>query len=205
MGARETVGIDSSPAMLERAATVGARGLRFERGDLADFAPGSPVDLVFSNAALHWVPGHGALFTRLRAALAPGGQLAIQVPANHDTASHVIAYELAGEPPFAAALGEYRRYSPVLPPDVYAELLFRLGFRTQHVRMQVYGHELEGPEAVVEWVRGTLLVDYQKRLPPELFDTFVERYRERLLARIADARPYFFAFKRILIWGRLSS
>jgi trans-aconitate 2-methyltransferase len=68
--------------------------------------------------------------------------------------------------------------------------------------MQVYGHELASSADVVEWVRGTLLTDYESRMPAELYERFVERYRERLLEAIGDRRPYFYAFKRMLLWAR---
>ena len=75
-GASETVGIDSSPAMLEKTKPLGGEGLRFEEGDLARFAPERGFDLVFSNAALHWAPDHPRLLERLTRAREPGGQLA---------------------------------------------------------------------------------------------------------------------------------
>jgi trans-aconitate 2-methyltransferase len=67
----------------------------------------------------------------------------------------------------------------------------------------VYPHRLLSASDIVEWVRGTLLTDYQRRLSAELFEQFLSRYRERLLARLEDAHPFFYPFKRILIWGRL--
>jgi trans-aconitate 2-methyltransferase len=197
----ETVGIDSSPAMLERASPLAGNGLRFERGDIAEFGRGANWDLVFSHAALHWVPDHPALFARLAGALAPGGQLAVQMPSNFDHPSHVLAAELADEEPFRSGLGGYRRLVPVEPPERYAELLDRLGFAEQHVRLQVYGHHLAGREEVVEWVRGTLLNDYQRRMPAELFERFLAGYRERLLPLLEERRPYFYPFKRLLLWG----
>jgi trans-aconitate 2-methyltransferase len=201
LGARETLGLDSSPAMLERAAPLAGGGLSFSRGDIADFA-GEGFDLVLSNAALHWVPGHEALLERLTRALRPEGQLAVQVPANHDHPSHRLAHQIAREPPFAAALGGYARGKPVLEPEEYARLLYRLGYREQQVRLQIYGHPLPGPGEVVDWVRGTLLTDYQKRLPAELWERYLALYRERLLRALPDERPYFYTYKRILFWAQ---
>jgi len=57
------------------------------------------------------------------------------------------------------------------------------------------------PEAVVEWVRASLLTSYQRRLPAEAYDRFVARYRERLLAELGQARPFLFTFKRLLLWA----
>jgi trans-aconitate 2-methyltransferase len=200
--AGETLGLDSSPAMLERAAGLAGGGLRFELGDITDFAEGG-WDVVFSNAALHWLPDHRALLGRLVAALRPGGQLAVQVPANHDHPAHLVAAEVAAAEPFRTLLGGYVGRSPVQAPEWYAELLDRLGLAEQHVRLQVYLHRLPARDEVVEWVRGTLLTDYAARLPAERFEEFLAAYGERLLPRLPDTRPYRYLFKRLLLWGRL--
>ena len=203
LGAAETLGLDSAPTMLQRAAPRAGDGLTFAPGDLAAFAPERPYDLVFSNAALQWLPDHPALLRRLTAAVAPdGGQLAFQVPANVDHPSHVTAAEVAAEEPFAAALGGHVRPLTILPPEDYARLLHGLGYRRQHVRLQVYTHLLADRAQVIEWVRGTFLTDYQRRLPPDLFATFLDRYRARLLPRLADEQPYLFPFNRILAWAQ---
>src|SRR5829696_2584091 len=201
LAARETIGIDNSPAMLAKSAAFAAVGLRFEQADIAAFASEGDVDLVFSNTALQWVPDHEPLLRRLTAALTQRGQLAVQMPANNDHPSHLTAFAIAGEPPFREALGGYERQWPVLAPEAYATLLHRLGYCRQLVRLQVYAHELESREAVVEWVRGSLLTDYERRLPAELWPRFLERYRERLLPQLEDARPFFYPFKRVLLGG----
>jgi trans-aconitate 2-methyltransferase len=208
-GARETIGLDSSRAMLTKARALEGDGLRFVAGDIWEFArgartggdPAEQYDLIFSNAALQWVEDHPALIAHLAARLADGGQLAVQVPANEDHASHVTAREVAQEEPFRTALGGHVRRFPLLTPEGYAALLDSLAFAEQHVRLQVFGHHLSGREDVIEWVKGTLLTDYQKRLPPDLWERFLARYRELLLPRLKDAHPYFYAFKRILFWA----
>lgn len=202
LGAAETLGVDSSAEMLARSADHAGNGVSFALGDISTFEPAAPLDLVFSNAAIHWVPDHEALLARFRRFLAPRGQLAVQVPDMRGHASHRTASELASEEPFASALGP-PRLSPVLAPERYAELLFRLGFVEQTVKLQIYGHVLPGPEAVVEWVRGTLLTDYRGGLPAALWELFLSSYTERLLARLPDERPFFYPYRRILMSGRL--
>lgn len=199
--ARETLGIDNSPAMLAKADDYAGDGLHFAAGDIATFSGDGAYELVFSNAALHWVPEHPALLRRLTAALAADGQLAVQVPANDDHPSHATAVAVAAEPPFREALGGHARRSPVLPPEAYATLLHDLGYRQQVVRLQVYAHELASREAVIEWVRGSVLTDYERRMPAALWPHFLERYRELLLPQLTDTRPYFYPFKRVLFWG----
>jgi trans-aconitate 2-methyltransferase len=200
--ARETVGVDRSEAMLAESRAFAGGGLRFEAGDINDFAPSESYDLIFSNAALHWAADHEKLLARLTAALTERGQLAVQVPANFDHPSHTVAADIASEQPFRDALGGFVRLSPVLKPEEYAALLYGLGYREQHVRLQVYGHQLSGREDVIEWVKGTLLTDYERRMPADLYVRFLEQYRERLLPLLDPTRPYFYPFKRILFWAR---
>jgi len=201
LGASETLGVDASPAMLERARPLAGGGISFALGDAGAFE-GRGHDLVLSNAALHWVPDHARLLPRLAACLAEGGQLAVQVPANEDHPSHAVARAVAGEPPFLEALGGHVRRSPVLAPEAYAQLLFRAGFGARRVRVEVYGHPLAARDEVVEWVRGTLLTDYEKRLTPDVWSAFLVRYRERLMAELPDERPFLYTYRRVFLWAR---
>jgi trans-aconitate 2-methyltransferase len=202
--ASETVGIDSSPAMLERASAFAGAGLHFELGDIAKWEP-APYDVVFSNAALHWLPDHRRLLGRVTRAIPVGGQVAVQVPANGDHPSHTVGMAIAGEAPFIDVFADDPPPDPatrVLAPQAYAELLDQIGFGEQHVRLQVYVHHLGSSEDVLEWVKGTHLTYFRARLDDELYDLYLERYRRRLLDEIGDTRPYLYTFKRILFWGR---
>lgn len=203
-GAAETLGIDSSEAMLEKARPLAGGGLRFEKGDLASFAPAQPYDLVFSNAAFQWAPDHPGLLARMTRALKPSGQMAFQVPDNFDHASHRAAEQVAGEEPFRSVLQGTAHPRHVLRPEEYATILDRLGYAEQTVRLQVYGHRLASREDVVTWVEGSLLSEYRRRLPAPLYARFVERYRESLFALLPDERPFFFTFRRILACARRS-
>jgi trans-aconitate 2-methyltransferase len=207
MQAAETVGVDSSEAMLSRAeATHGnVPGLSFVPGSIETWL-GQGLDLVFANASLQWVDDHLNLLARMRTALGEGGQLAFQVPSNFRHPSHLLALQVANEAPFIDELDDVPedRGRYVLSPEIYADLLYELGAKDQVVRMQVYGHELSSTADVVEWVMGTLLTPYRTRLSPELFSEFVDRYRERLLEELGDREPYFYGFRRILCWARFN-
>jgi trans-aconitate 2-methyltransferase len=202
VGANATIGLDNSETMLEKSAAVAGGGLTFKLGTIFRFGPRKPYDLLFSNAALQWVTDHEGLFPRLAAGVAPGGQIAVQMPTNADHQSHLTAFELAREEPWRTALDGYFRPWPVMPPEWYAEQLDALGFVEQSVRLQVYAHHLDSREDVVEWVKGSLLTDYQRRMDPAIWPDFLEAYRARLMPRLADTHPYFYAFKRVLIWAK---
>jgi trans-aconitate 2-methyltransferase len=195
LGVEETLGIDNSETMLLKAGSFGGEMLHFENGDIEAFVTDKPFDLIFSNAALHWVPDHEQLFTRLTRFLSASGQLAVQMPDNDDHPSHAIAARVAQR------FGIEPRPGYVLPAARYAELLHRLGFKNQHVRLQVYGHLLPSTDDVVEWVRGALLTHYEALLPADRFEQFLAAYREELHAALGDERPYFYTYRRVLLWG----
>ena len=205
VGAAETVGIDSSAAMLAEAAPHAGGGLRFEQGDIAVAGGRRPVRrrVLQRRAALGARPRAGARATG-PPLLAPGGQLAVQVPANVDHPSHRASR--AAEQRRTSTLGDgaaaARPGARRARPERYAELLHGLGFAEQHVRLQVYGHVLDSTADVVEWTKGTSLTRMARHLPPDVYEEFVDEYRRRLVAELGDQRPYFYTFKRILFWAR---
>lgn len=198
--AAETIGLDSSDNMLATATLRGGNGLQFVKGQIeADPAAGN-FDLIFSNAALQWVPDHEMILAMYAAKLRSGGQIAVQVPYNEDSLFHAAAREVAHE--FSGPLGGYVRHLEALPPEEYAWLLFRLGFAGQEVILRVYLHVLPSLDDVVKWFRGSLLTDYAARLDAATFERFISRYREVLGQRFEDSRPFFFPFPRILFWAK---
>jgi trans-aconitate 2-methyltransferase len=198
--AKKLVGLDSSKEMLEKSSSFTAPGLTFELGDIAVYEPSAPLDLLFSNAALHWVPDHQSLFPKLLGFVAPGGQVAIQMPHNFDHPSHRIAKSSAVRL-FPSVFSADEDISGTLSVEQYAEILFKAGFEEQVCRVEVYGHPMPSGNEVVEWTKGSLLTAYQDRLGAEHFAKFLELYRRELLAEIGEG-PYFYAFKRLLLWGR---
>ena len=204
MHARETLGIDSSAEMLKKAVAFATPTLTFEQGNIESWNAPAMFDVVFSNAALQWCANHKELFARLTKSLKPNGQLAIQMPMNHDYPTHLIAQAMSQEKPWKHLLKEpYKKQDEMLTVEDYATLMFQLGFKEQTVEMKVYGHILESREGVIEWVRGTLLTYFQSRLPADDYAAFVDDFRERLFAVLPDNEPFFYPFKRVLIWGQL--
>lgn len=200
LGAARTLGVDSSPAMITAAAAHSTDSVAFQLGDIAAWEQPGAYHIAFANASLQWVPDHRRVLGRWVSSLRPGGQVAVQMPANADHPAHVLAAAVAAElldepPPDPVAQN-------VLAPDEYAVLLDELGCDEQHVRLQVYAHHLPSTADVVEWVKGTTLTRFKEPLGPEGWLRFVDLYRDRLLSVLGDRSPYLYPFKRILLWGR---
>jgi len=192
----DVVGIDSSPEMLAQAAPLGHAGLRFGQGSIEDVE--GRWDLVFSHAAIQWVDDHARLVPRLLSLVAPGGQLAVQLPSNHGHPSHTLIRELAAAEPFRAALGGWVRAIAVLPLDEYATLLHTAGAEDIVAIEKAYPHVLPDADAIADWTSGTALVPYFERLPTDLRPVFDEQYRARLRALFPQS-PVFYPFRRILL------
>ncbi len=203
LGASETLGIDSAPRMLESAAAYADGSVTFARGDIADWCAPASFDIIFANASLQWVADHRRVIASLKEALVPAGQLAIQVPSNSDHAIYQLANQLGREwlgddsPQDTVAMN-------VLKPEEYSELLQSLGFRRQRVQLVVYGHHLSSTAQTVEWVKGTSLNRFKAVLGQAEYQNFVERYLQLVIRELGDHSPYFFTFKRILMWASRS-
>jgi trans-aconitate 2-methyltransferase len=168
-GARVT-GVDSSPSMLEAAAAHAVPGrLEFQPGDLREWRPRTPVDVLVSNAALHWVPGHGQLLARWAGELAPGGWLAVQVPGNQAAPTHAVLAGLVAGPRWSDRLapGDDTVLDPaaVLSPVGYLDVLTAAGLAAD-VWETTYLHVLTGEDPVLRWVSGTVLRPVLARLSP---------------------------------------
>ncbi len=190
----DVLGIDSSPEMLEQAKAKERDGLRFELRAIED-ATGE-WDIVFSNAAIHWVENHAALVPALFKLVSPGGQIAVQLPSNHNHETQLLVHEIAKEPPFATALRGWSRKSPVLSINAYAEILYQCGGMNIDVFEKVFPHVMRDTDAVADWLSGTMLRPYFERLPEELRGKFVDIYRKRL-REIYPSDPVFYPFRRI--------
>lgn len=193
-------GIDSSCEMLAESEKYQNHSLNFEPGDISNYQPRSPIDLVFSNAALQWIPNHEMLIPRLLSWVSKGGQVAIQMPYNFDHPSHLIAKEVA-DSLFPDKFKSSYRQGFMLAQERYSEILFANGFQNPVCRLEIYGHPMASSTDVVEWTKGTLLTSYHSQLTGEEFQRFLTTYKSELISVIGEG-AYFYAFKRLLIWGR---
>jgi trans-aconitate 2-methyltransferase len=202
--AAEIVGIDSSPAMLERARSV-CPSVRFFEADIANWRPEMPVDLIYSNAALHWLDRHMKLLPDLLRNVAPGGVLAVQMPANFEAPSHRLLAELAAEPRWRDRIGHLVRTSPV---GTLANYIDWLGPEAGSIDAWETTDwlMLEGPDAVLHWMKGTALrpfltalggsegAAFESALAPRLAAAYPRRPDGRTL--FPFARRYFVAIRR---------
>ena len=200
-------GVDSSADMLAKA-RIEAPNIVFEQADIAGWSPPAPADLIFTNATLHWLDDHAALLPRLAAQLAPGGVLAIQMPDNRQSPSHLLMDEAAATGPWHATLAQLRPvYASMLSPDAYYRILAPVT-RQLDIWETTYLHVLpgstEGDNPVVEWTKGTALRPCLDALAEPERGAFLAAYASRIAAvypRQPDGHTLL-PFKRIFIVAR---
>jgi trans-aconitate 2-methyltransferase len=169
--AASVLGVDSSESMLAEAALRKTDRLSFVLGKIQDWRPDGPVDVLVSNAALQWVPGHVSLLPRLVGALAPGGWLAIQVPGNFEAPSHDTLRRLCNSPRWNAQLGTAGRWPTMPTPSDYVRELAGLGCVVDSWET-TYAQVLAGPDPVLTWMRGTALRPVLARLSASEAESF---------------------------------
>ena len=198
----EIIGVDSSPAMIEKARTIkGVDDLRFLERDLRDWRPEAGTDVLISNAALQWVPGHRDLLPDLVERLNRDGWIAFQVPGNFGEPSHVLLHELAQTAPYAEHTAGVLRPSSAEPADYLADLT-ALGCRVD-VWETTYLHVLTGDDPVFTWVSATGARPVLQALPDDLREQFETDYKERLREAYPE-QPYgtVLPFRRIFVVGQ---
>jgi trans-aconitate 2-methyltransferase len=172
-------GIDSSPDMIE-AARRRLPGVNFELATIQDWRAAAPVDLILSNAALHWVPDHTTLLPRLAGMLSAGGCLAVQLPDNLGDTAQLLMLKVASQGAWAARLADaHDARTPIGSIGDYYNLLKPVCTRVDIWRTD-YVHPLAGPAAIVAWFRSTGLLPFLGPLDATERDEFLARYEDEV-------------------------
>ena len=175
----------------------------FKKGDLAHFKPDAPPAILYSNAAYHWLPGHIDMFPELLKLLPSGGQLAIQIPRNHEAPSHALMRKAAEAGPWRDRLKNVGGIEPVGEPAAYYDRLKPLAAEL-NVWETIYQQPLTGKDPVAQYTSSTGLRPYLDALDDKEGKAFYEAYAKM----IAEAYPTradgitLFPFRRIFIVAR---
>lgn len=195
------VGIDGSASMLDQArGGAHAPNLTWIEADLRRWQAEAPADVVYSNAALHWLDDHESLFPRILSQLAPGGVLAVQMPRNFAAPSHTSLAATVEAGPWRERLLPLLRRVPVAAPAVYHALL-----ATRTRRLDIweteYLHVLEGDNPVVEWTKGSALRPFLDKLDVPDRERFLADYGARVRAAYPPERDgtTLFPFRRLFM------
>lgn len=176
------VGIDDSEEMLQQARAENAHlDITWKCQSIAKWLPDEPADVIYSNAALHWLPDHQILFPRLMDMLPKSGVLAVQMPNNFNEPSHTRIWETLRAGPWSSRLEHLIRPSPVHNAQFYYDLVAKITSKID-IWETTYLQILRGADPVKEWTKGTWLKQFLDALEeadrPEFEEDYARRLRE---------------------------
>lgn len=198
----EVAGVEGSAEMVA-AGRKAAPDIDWQQQDLASWHPARTYDLIYSNAALQWLPDHAALFPSLMQRLQPGGILAVQMPRNFNARSHALIAETALNGPWRSQVEHLVTPPPVEEPAFYYDLLAAHS-ESIDIWEAEYLQVLEGENPVREWTKGTWLTRYMDVLKDADKAAFVAAYGERV-AKAYPANAFgktLYPFRRLFIIAR---
>lgn len=193
------LGVDNSADMLTAAQKAHPDWV-WEELDIASWVPEQRFDLIFSNAALHWLPRHEILLPRLMNNLTESGVLAIQMPRNFQAPAHQLIRQTAATGPWRDLLAGVEEWNPPLEPAEYYAILAPHG-STVDIWETEYAQVMESATAIAEWMKGSALRPFLERLDEGAQHEFLACYTEALRAAY-PAKPdgrILFPFKRIFL------
>ncbi|WP_456312415.1 methyltransferase domain-containing protein [Pseudomonas shirazensis] len=196
------LGVDSSEEMLEQSKSLESDNLHFRKATTEQtIESGEKWDLIFSNAALQWSDDHEILFPKLIDLVNSKGQFAVQMPVQPENKLNIILSELIDEKPFKSYLNGFKRDSPVLSIDAYAQILFDGGLEDLQIMQKVYPIIANDHETLYNFILGSALIPYLERFTEDQKTLFIKRYKEKI-AEDFPKLPAIYSFKRILLYGR---
>jgi trans-aconitate 2-methyltransferase len=190
-------GVDNSAEMLSRAGSGVASRLTWVQADLRDWRAPAPLDVIMSNAALHWVPGHAQLLAHLTSQLSPGGILAVQLPHNRAEPAYRLVAESIKRPCWAGRFPSDILQITVESAAWYIRKLQGLGFHAE-VWETIYYHQLPDAAAIVEWLKGTAMRPLLSMLSQDEAAVLLQELHSGI-ARIypTDTSGVIFPFRRL--------
>ena len=196
------LGVDSSDEMLEQSKSLETDNLHFKKATTEEtIESGEKWDLIFSNAALQWSNDHEILFPKLIALVNLQGQFAVQMPVQPENKLNKILSELVDEEPFQSYLNGFKRDSPVLSIDDYAQILFDGGLENIQIMQKVYPIIANDHDTLYNFISGSALIPYIEKLDGDQKELFIKTYKERIAIHFPKL-PAIYSFKRLLLYGR---
>ncbi len=192
------IGLDSSPEMIA-AAQKTYPGECWVLADAAAWAADERFDLVFSNAALQWIPDHERLVEKLFAMLSAQGALAVQVPANNDSPLYRAVIQVAQRGEWREAMTGCNELLTYHEASFYYDLLAGAARRVD-IWQTTYYHVMADRQGLISWYASTGLKPYLERLPSnEQKEAFQKQVLEACRSHYAPQRDgkVLFPFRRL--------
>jgi trans-aconitate 2-methyltransferase len=197
------VGMDSSSSMIGAARKLETRNLRFIVRDVDDLDFISGFDVIFSNAALHWVTDHDRLLVNVHRALKPGGLARFNFAGDGNCSNFfAVVREVMAEPRFVAYFEgwEWPWYMPTV--DSYRQKVDATGLFDFKVWGEVADRSFTG-NAMTDWIDQPSIVPLLERIGDVGKQDFRDEVVDVMLERTKGPDGlHFETFRRINLLAR---
>ena len=181
------VGIDASAEMIRFARKTFPAAeisrLKFQIMDARKIKFARRFDLIFSNAALHWVDDHEKILRGAASALKPGGRLVVSCGGKGN--AHDVFLVLRPEMRLKCWRAFFRKmpmpYFFYAPGD-YEKWLPKFGFKVNSLKLTPKDAAYDGVNGLTTWLRTTWL-PYIQRVPENMRGEFIAAVTQRYLAK----------------------
>jgi trans-aconitate methyltransferase len=172
------VGVDNSHAMIalaiEQYPPEKHKNLSFAIMDASNLEFSNEFDVVFSNAALHWVKNHKPVVDGIYKSLKPGGKALLQM-GGQGNAKDILSVidDLKHKEEWKPYFDGFEFPYGFLGSEEYAGLLAESGFSIDRVELIPKDMQHKDSEGLKGWIRTTWL-PYTERIPLEKRDKFID-------------------------------
>lgn len=178
------LGIDASAGMIRTAGKHAGANLEFRRADINQMDFENEFDLIFSNAALHWIIGHKSLIANAFRALKAGGRIAWNFAADGTcTNFYAVVKEKMKEEEFS---GYFRDFAwPWYMPsrEEYESLMAPAGFSDVKILVENKDRYFADVKEMIRWLDQPCLVPFMNCLPNEKKEGFRQAVIEGMIAK----------------------
>jgi trans-aconitate methyltransferase len=185
------IGVDSATSMIDLATEQHSQGkypnLSFKVMDASNLLFEERFDVVFSNAALHWVKHHQPVVDGLFASLRSGGKILLQMGGKGNASDMLsVLQEIQTDSLWQPYFNDFEFPYGFLGTQEYEAMLLAAGFKIKRVELIPKDMEHNGKAGLEGWIRTTWL-PYTERVPKEKRDLFIETISTKYIERVAIA------------------
>lgn len=196
------IGVDKSPAMIEKAKSDYPEQ-EWILADALQFNPGTAFDIIFSNAAIQWIPHHEILFEQLNTMLSDRGVIAVQLPEIHESSFGAIIDSVSRKKRWKKKTADCSELFTWHDYSYYYDLL---ADKMESIGMweTTYIHVMPSHQAIIEWAKSTRMKPYLDRLGDE---NDKKSFEKEILDEVKRHYPIrknghvLFPFKRLFFIG----
>ncbi len=200
----KVLGIDASIGMIETARKISRDKLNFVQMDINKLHFSNEFDIIFSNAALHWVKDHRRLLHNSYAALTTGGILLWNFGGDGNCSHFLeVIREKITEEKYNPFFKDFEMPWFMPSKSQYEKLISDIGFSEFTITEINRDRYFSCPDEMIKWIDQPCIVPFIERVPGALKSTFRKEVIEKMIEKTQQKDGTCFEmFRRIQVYAK---